>query len=688
MKSIFLHLVFSLLLPALVEGAAPRPLFGTENGYDAGGDEPICFTSTLNASQPLEDLGGIVDPAGDSANDAFTSLGGLEGANKELFKGATADFQLLPSCFTGTDLDVEPLDLVEDRRLETGSNYTFRFTTQVLLSEISDKIPQMGNSTIFCRFLLCDAIEQGFCNPIKDTREFDASLQPSDTDLDADNTDRFESGADKWKYEQGRVLKGISDGPLVLSRWVKWTLREKDKGNDLYRTVVDITLNLPKGIRNGSYFFIGHVVMIFDLGGGVFERIDIADSLPNNVVEVQDPPTILRVSESMKIVVGVASGLFGSFALFCLGYIIYYRKHSVMKLAQTPFLAALAGCCLVGIASAFTFLPTRDLFCNMRGPLSLIPITTAGAIMVARIWRVYVTLSVALNLGRSKKSLNGKPGLELGERLVTCLSTLAHLPFALQMLNPCRKKAALSRRRSMPSLRQSVTTKETVALVAILSFPQAFLQIFVASYYDMLVELEFDSTGTIGRYTCERDEGWASFVGMAIAAATFILAVCVAWVSRQLPSAFNEKDQVFSAASIGACIAVSSVTMITIIDEPTTSPDVEVFLRLTFACGISMVILVMLVWPKIARVMSGEKVVISSLLNASFSSSSLYSSQTREFASLDQAGLPVDKGPNCFRSRITIQKDDPLPRQLEGDICAAEEILRRVTSNWYVSGLL
>jgi hypothetical protein len=553
-------LVLSLSLATLVQSSAP--IFGTENGYDAGGTDPICFTSTINVT---DRIAGAVLPSqpGDL----------LEDLNDVLYSGQSSGFELLPTCFEGTDLDVEPLDLGADRRLVTGSDHTFRVKLQVLLSQISDRIPQLVNSTIHVRFLLCDAIRQGFCNPLQDTREKDNNVVPSETDVDADETDSFEEGEFKWRYEEGRSLLGISDGFIVLSRWVRWTLSEIEPGSDLYNTTVDITIQLPEGIREGAYFFIGHVVMNFEVGDGIIERVDVADAIPDNILEVRNPPTIRTVSDLMKIFVGIASGIFGSFALFCFGFIIYHRTHTVMKLAQSPFLAALAGSCLVSIVFTFTFLPTQDLFCTLLGPMTIVPITTAAAIMVARTWRVYSTLSVALSLGR--QGGREKSGPQLGHRLMILLSALAQVPF-LVFRNPCKRDFWRSSGTSTQSLRRAVTAKETLSLVAILSLPQAFLQVFGALHYDKELELEFDFSANAGRYVCNEDGEWTTVVGWCMTAAVFSLALAVSWISRLLPSAFNEKDGVFLAATTSTILAVISVFLRSISDDVTTSPDVEV----------------------------------------------------------------------------------------------------------------
>jgi hypothetical protein len=557
-----LLLTLSLSLVTLVQTAL---IFGTENGYDAGGTDPICFTSKLNLANRRT-----------LALHSSQKGSLLEDLNEHLYESENTEVELLRSCFEGTDLDVEPLDLGADRLLETGSNYTFRVTLQVLLSQISDTIPQLGNSTIFVRFLLCDAIKEGFCNPLQDTRQLDKNLRPFDTDFDADETDSFKDGANKWQYQEGKVLLGIPDGLIVLSRWVEWTLREVETDSDLYKSSVDITLQLPEGIKGGGYFFISHVVMHFDVGDGLIERVDIADAIPGNVIEVRKPPTIHEVSESMTIIVGIATGIFGSFAMFCFGSIIYYRDSPVMKLAQGSFLAALAFCCLVNIGFAFMFLPSHDVCCHLRGVLTLIPITTAAAILVARTWRIHAVLSVALGFGREKNI--EKSGLELGRRLMMLLGFLSRFPFLL-FQNPCTRKKGMAGRDLAPSLRKSVTAAETASLVVILSFPQAFLQVFAALYYERELEFDFDPSTNVGRTVCNRDGDWANVVGWCISVAVFLLAATVSWIARLLPSAFNEKEHVFLAAIMSTIFSALALPLYRMSDEAAVPPDVMVSMR-------------------------------------------------------------------------------------------------------------
>jgi hypothetical protein len=86
-------------------------------------------------------------------------------------------------------------------------------------------------------------------------------------------------------------------------------------------------------------------------------------------------------------------------------------------------------------------------------------------------------------------------------------------------------------------------------------------------------------------------------------------------------------------------------------------------------------VLVAIVWPKIRRVLSGEKVVMSELLGSSFCNNP--SSSSSSAAATGEGGTKA-------RNHIILNKDDPLPRQLEADIIFMVEMLRGVTKAWYV----
>ena len=467
-------------------------------------------------------------------------------------------------------MNVSPVNIGTDRQLLTGVPHTFRLQLQADVSHIDEQIAIQalnGRSTIFFRLLLCDAIKQGFCRPLVDTREIDSSLTRSMTDLGSSKDDVFANDTTRWIYKEGTTLIGIkeNDGLLVFSRWCRWTLRQLTPQTPIFNTAVNVTLQLPQGIRSGAYFFVGHTVMNFDLNTTIL-RVDVASAIPDNVVEVRDPPTIQIVTDAMKIGLAVAIGIFGTIALALLFIIILKRNHAVMKLAQGSFLGLIAGAAFMEIVCSFVFLPTRDIHCKLQGPLVIVPMTFIASCLVGRIWRVYKVLSVMNRFSRLKSN---QKRCGNGDCLISTLYFLARLPLCC-----CNgsKNPAVSRQ----NFRQVVTAQETLSLIVILTLPQLLLQVLVAVLVDWKLEEQLDDSGNIGRVVCGETDDWAFNAGMAYAAAVYMLAVVVAWISRTLPSAFNEKVQVFHAATISTLLAFMTISLISVSSDSTTHPDVQV----------------------------------------------------------------------------------------------------------------
>ena len=453
----------------------------------------------------------------------------------------------------------------------TGEPYTFRLQLQADVSQIDEQIAIQalnGKSIIFFRLLLCDAIKQGFCRPLIDTREIDSTVKKSQTDLGAGENEVFANDTSRWHFTENMTLLGIEeeDGLLVFSRWCRWTLRQVTPEQPIFNTTANISIQLPHGVRSGAYFFVGHTVLNFDLNSTIL-RVDVASAIPDNVVEVRNPPTIQTVTDAMKIGLMVAIGIFGTIALGLLLIIIMQRNHAVMKLAQGSFLGLIAGAAFVEIFCSFVFLPTRDIHCKLQGPLVLVPMTFIASCLVGRIWRVYKILSVMNRFARLETTQRRCGN---GDWLISILYFLARLPTTCCCMGT--KKPAFGRR----NFRQAVSAQETLSLIVILTLPQLVLQILVSALLNWELEEQLDESGNIGRVVCSDSDDWAFNVGMAYAAVVYMLAVVVAWISRTLPSAFNEKVQVFHAATISTLFAFMTISLISITSDPTTHPDVQV----------------------------------------------------------------------------------------------------------------
>jgi hypothetical protein len=313
-------------------------------------------------------------------------------------------------------------------------------------------------------------------------------------------------------------------------------------------------------------------------------QLDLAKSIPDSLVEITHQPSILRVSngtkisrisKGTKIFTGVIIGICGSISLAMFCFIVIYRNHRVMTLAQAGLLGWLSACSVITIGSSFLILPTRDIFCRLNN-LVIVPATMMAAILVGRLWRVYTTLSVANNMGRNSPTNIGKGKsrqsfLELSEARV--MNVLGMLAFSRLL----KKKASRGGRRQSASLRQATTRADTVRLILILSLPQAVLQIVHVAYYNSTSGIEITEDGRDGKEKCS-DDGfrWFIYTGYLILALMYILAVYVAWCARYLPTAFNEKDQIFRAATINGVVSLLVIVLLVVTDSPTSNANVSV----------------------------------------------------------------------------------------------------------------
>ena len=409
----------------------------------------------------------------------------------------------------------------------------------------------------------------------------------------------------------------------------------------------------------------------------------------------------------MTWAIAAATAFFGMFALFLLVFIIIKRDHPVMKLAQGSFLAAMVAACVLQICATFTFLPLYDAFCRLSGPLVLLPMTFVGAVCVGRVWRVYKTLSFAQTFATKQE----KSCCSLADGFVNFLSTLASLPL---WFRPCctRKNVnASNQRRHRQSIKVTVTAEETMSLIGMLTLPQLTVQVVASIWFESGLETQLDPTGNIGSVTCDNNARWAFYFGVAYVAFIYSMAVIVAWISRSLPSAFNESDQIFNAAAICALLAFMTVSLFTILKDPTTHPDVRVFLLAVFSIGVSFSVLILIVLPKVRRVMSGETVVVSAILGNRYSMST--ASKTASGTETDYAaGLQTtitqsdvlgnsiaaeineENRPNrsALKSsmlghptsarvrRSKLKENDPLPEALEQKILGMQSALSSCTS--------
>ena len=310
--------------------------FGTQNGYDAGGTDPLCWISPFLKNETILSSG--------------TYNNEIELLNEQLFEDADGT-NLLPACPSSTSMTVTPLNINENTlEMLMGKPYDFLVELTMNLTELDGRVDVAaleGVASVHYRLHVCDAVRQGFCNPIRDTRQRDATMTRAEADIG--DFDEFPDTENKWAYSEDVPLNGLQDeedDTAYFARWCKWKFREDPSNPGIFRSKISVKLQLPLP-ENGDvtprpYFLIAQAVLHFDIGPKRAIRLDVSQTTPNKVVYVKSPPNIATVSQGAKIFLGVVIGIFGAFALFCFAAIVAYQKHNVMRMAQGSFLATMA----------------------------------------------------------------------------------------------------------------------------------------------------------------------------------------------------------------------------------------------------------------------------------------------------------------------------------------------------------
>jgi len=403
-----------------------------------------------------------------------------------------------------------------------------------------------------------------------------------------------------------------------------------------------------------------------------------------------------RITAAMVIYLSVVIGIFGAFALACLLYIVYHRSNPVMVLSQAPFLATLVGACFTQVTFSFTYMPLRDVFCNMQGPLVTVPLHLGTSILLGRLWRVQKALGNANFIGRGLRNKPDKNNdnwlyrIDCGKCFVDCLSWIAQFPDSIALLFTCRKTERTRRRaareHNKKGFRQKVTAKETWWLIFMLTLPQLVVQLLGSAFYPNYLEVQLAETGSAGRITCSQNGYWTALAGLALFILLSFMVVFLAWTTRLLPSAFNETTEIFRAAGLDCGIIIISFPLVLLSNTPTSSPDIQVFFQTLLSIGIATVTLVVIVIPKIRRVRNGDKVVIAKLLDSGYTGSSssdgVQSHPTLGSETPGDGHGPPQNATTQVVGRIVLHDNDPIPRSIEEQLLKLQGVLRSVTSKW------
>ena len=178
------------------------------------------------------------------------------------------------------------------------------------------------------------------------------------------------------------------------------------------------------------------------------------------------------------------------------------------------------------------------------------------------------------------------------------------------------------------------------------------------------IVVELDDEANEGRYVCGGDE-WAFILCDVYALLLQISSLILAWMSRNLPSAFNEKNQLFQVTGLTIVFTIVAEIIAGDVSQPNSAPDSLVGVTASYYVLHTLLVLLLIVQPKINLVWSHKEIVVGQLLRM-------------ETLTDSSEGVQHDDTPAL--PEIILQKKDPLPRQLEVCMYNMLSVLRAVTN--------
>ena len=235
-------------------------------------------------------------------------------------------------------------------------------------------------------------------------------------------------------------------------------------------------------------------------------------------------------------------------------------------------------------------------------------------------------------------------------------------------------------------LRQVSTRKDTIRLILVLCLPQIVIQLFNSIYTDFHVTIEYSADHQSGRQACfsQFNVNWALYVGAAMLAMMHLLACYVAYCSRSLPSAFNEKEQVFTATMINVVVSICLLGLLGFFDIGQADPNIATCITTTLIVAICFTTNVYVVLPKIKRVWSGDEVVVTNVLRDMtgedqrqvISLAGTVDSRLQNTAQFHRTSTHCDAGEPVVRF---LKPSEAIPRRMEQHIYELKEIITRLS---------
>eukprot|EP00549_Striatella_unipunctata_P007862 CAMPEP_0118682894 /NCGR_PEP_ID=MMETSP0800-20121206/5737_1 /TAXON_ID=210618 ORGANISM="Striatella unipunctata, Strain CCMP2910" /NCGR_SAMPLE_ID=MMETSP0800 /ASSEMBLY_ACC=CAM_ASM_000638 /LENGTH=468 /DNA_ID=CAMNT_0006579331 /DNA_START=55 /DNA_END=1461 /DNA_ORIENTATION=+ len=432
--------------------------------------------------------------------------------------------------------------------------------------------------------------------------------------------------------------------------------------------------------------------------------MDVAGAVAGNILSFEEPPKELLVTEPVAATLLAIVGCALLFQATLLYSAIRHRNHLIMKMSQGPFLVLIVVCGMVATVSCIFNLPYNDWFCKLRSPMSCIPVQMIGAVLVGRLWRVNSILSGTLRISSSGGAGGGddrKKMRKYEDKIVSVLEMLADWRWLFMPWTKCRRcrrrppHADNKRRDNRRSLRHTVTAGPLIRLILVLTLPQIVIQIAKAWVQPQSVILEYNEDRTVVREQCGPESLSMQLCSWGSSTFVYLLAVVMAWLSTDLPSIFNERDAIFNVAWINLFVVMSGLSLTLISDNPTISPNVTAFLFSSTTILVVVATSYMVLSPKLQRIHSGEKIVLSKLLQERRYSNGPMESivmppdakplwhRTTDVSSGTDVEIAPEQSPpqeEEIPTVVNLKATEPPPRRLERQLLSIRTAVSNVTT--------
>lgn len=308
------------------------------------------------------------------------------------------------------------------------------------------------------------------------------------------------------------------------------------------------------------------------------------------------------VVEDWAVSVVIAFSVVGGLALLSLlAAGIYYRKAQVFELSQGKFLMAMLLSGLVAVSSLILLEPRNDTYCRLFQPLVTLPMHIMFSILIGRMWRIRAIISPLLLLTLEKRE-------HWTTHCVNFIEKLTRYEGISQRMKVSDKK-----------IRRTITDHQLLKVIFALCMPQMIVQILLAALVEQGFFIDYDNPSIPNGYaTCSPRffNEVLSTLAFTFVLIQFFLLLILAGTSRDLPSLFNETQNIWDIALVAFRMTLAGGLLVGVTYNQPSAPT-ALYLVLALLTGVTIVhTCVRITWTKIIAARKGNKIAVTKLIAA------------------------------------------------------------------------